>query len=169
MSEENKKRTPQEPEPQAEKLPKAKRTALIRYIAILFVFAFLIVLGSLFLQYRSTATRQISDLTSEKTSALAQAEQLQNDNLELQKTVAKLEADADEAQKAHEEELAEQQKVYDALIRLLSKPDKINDPRFVEAVKTVTEGKDKLSQAAWEAYAAYAEEIGITKTEETKP
>ena len=167
MSEENKNQTPQEQD--AEKLPKAKRTALIRYIAILFVFAFLIVLGSLFLQYRSTATKQISDLTSEKTSALARAEQLQNENLELKKTVSKLEADADETRKAHEQELAEQQKVYDALVRLLSKPDKIDDPKFVEAVKAVTEGKEKLSQTAWEAYTAYAEEIGIMKTEETKP
>ena len=169
MNEEKNTVTPQEQEPREEKLPKAKRTALVRYIAILFVFAFLVVLGSLYLQYRNTATKQISDLTSEKTSALARAEQLQNENLELQQTVAKLEEDADTAQKEHEQDLLEQQKVYDALVRLLSKPDKIGDPKFVEAVKTVTEGKEKLSQTAWEAYAAYAEEIGITKTEETKP
>ena len=165
MSEE-KKITTQEPEPQTEKLPTAKRTALIRYLAILFVFAFLIVLGSLFLQYRSTATQRISDLTSEKTSALAHAEQLQSENMELQQTVTKLEAEADDAQKAHEQELEERQKVYDALVRLLAKPDKIDDPSFVEAVKTVTEGKDKLSDTAWAAYVAYAEEIGITKSEE---
>ncbi|MBR2897799.1 MAG: hypothetical protein IKC04_07970 [Oscillospiraceae bacterium] len=173
--------TPQEQDPetapQVERLPRAKRTALIRYIAILFVFAFLIVLLSLFLQFRSTTTKQISDLTSASNSAIARAEQLQDENLALKETVKQLRKDAEDAQKAHEEELVKEQEVYDALMLLLTKPrKKIAGPKFVEAVKTVTEGKEKLSQTAWEKFTAYAEEEGLkletteetTETEEEK-
>lgn len=162
----------QDPEttPQVEKLSRAKRTALIRYIAILFIFAFLIVLLSLFLQFRSTTTKQISDLTSASNSAIARAEQLQEENLELKKVVKQLQKDAEDAQKAHEEELVKEQEVYDALMLLLTKPRKnISGPKFVDAVKAVTEGKEKLSQTAWEAFVAYAENEGlkIETTEET--
>ena len=179
MSEEIK-NAPQEQAPeeaeQGGKLSPSKRTALVRYIAILFVFAFLIVLLSLFLQYRSTASKQISDLTSASNSAIARAEQLQDENVQLHKTVEQMQADAAAAQTAHEEELVKQQEVYDALLRLLYKTKKPSGPKFVEDVKTVTEGKDKLSQTAWEDFTEYAEKVGIeieitdetTETEDEK-
>lgn len=155
-----------EEQPQVEKLPKAKRTALVRYLAILFVFAFLIVLLSLFLQYRSSASKQISDLTSASNSAIAKAEQLQEENRELEKTAAELEERARKIQQEHEKELEGERLVYDALVRLLADPEKSDDPRVDEDVKTVRDGLDKLSGSAREAFAAYEEETQKDKREE---
>ncbi len=60
-----------------------RRTALLRYMAILFSVAFLLVLGSLIVQmHKSQAT--ISALNATSSSALSNAEQLQEQNRALQ-------------------------------------------------------------------------------------
>ena len=175
MSEEKKPVTGQSEGPaQVDKLPKSKRTALVRYLAILFVSAFVIVLLSLYLQYRSTTSKKISDLTSMSNSAVANASQLQEENRALEQTVTEMEQNGIKLQEEHQKELADQRLVYDALVRLLSDPEKSDDPKYVEDpkvaedLKTVQDGQDKLSESAKEAFAAYAEEIGINKTEEAK-
>ena len=175
MNEENKPVTGKTAEsPQPDKLPKSKRTALVRYLAILFAFAFAIVLLSMFLQYRRNASKQISDLTSMSNSAVANASQLQEENRALEETVAEMEQNGIKMQEEHQKELADQQLVYDALVRLLSDPEKSDEPEYREDpkiagdLKTVQDGLDKLSESAKEAFAAYAEEIGMNKTEEAK-
>ena len=64
-------------------LSEARKTALLRYMAVLFAVAFLLVLLSLILQaYSSKAT--ISELTQTSSSALSNVEQLQAQNRDLQ-------------------------------------------------------------------------------------
>ena len=183
-------------EPQEEKLPKAKRTALVRYMAILFVVAFVLVLLSLVLQYYRSS-RTITELNHSKLGAIASAEQMQDENRELEQRVAQMEQQVKQSQKeaqdaqtaaqtaeetaaeleaSYNQELTDQQNVYEALVQLLTdeelrkKPkSRREDPEVVAAVKLVTEGKDKLSTAAWEAFTAFAEEIGITLTTEETP
>lgn len=96
MSEEAK--TPQEPE--RAPLSVGKRNALLRYMAILFGVAFLLVLLSFLIQMRDSR-ETISDLSASKTNALENALRLQEENQsltvangELTDQVAQLEAEA---------------------------------------------------------------------------
>lgn len=67
-----------------------RRTALLRYMAVLFSVAFLLVLGSLVVQmHKSQAT--ISELNATSSSALSNAEQLQEQNRALQDDKRELE------------------------------------------------------------------------------
>ena len=159
----------QEPEQkapdQSEKLPKAKRSALVRYMAILFAFAFVLVLLSLVMQYyRSSET--ISELNASQANALARAEQLQEENRSLEITIEQMEQDGEKALQEHEDELAGMQESYDALLRILMDPENIADPDFAEDVKTVKDGREKLTETAWAAFAALAEDNGMTLTED---
>ena len=79
----------------------AARKGRVRMLAILFVFAFAIVLLSLFLQYRSSATKKISDLTSMSNSAVANASQLQEENRALEQTVQEMEQNGIKMQEEH--------------------------------------------------------------------
>ena len=93
MSEENK---------QDGKLDERRKTALLRYIAVLFAVAFLLVLASLLGQMRDTKNA-ITELNQSSTSALQRAEQLQDRNRELEQELAdrkELEAQLAEAQRS---------------------------------------------------------------------
>ena len=92
-----------EPEASAEKAPISakKRTALLRYMAVLFGVAFLLVLLSFLIQIRDSR-ETISDLNQSNASALQNALQLQEENQAL--TAAN---DDLEAQLAEEKEAAE--------------------------------------------------------------
>lgn len=70
---------------QAEKpaLDERKKSALLRYVAIMFAVAFLLVLFSLLGQMRNSMST-ISELNQSSSSALQKAEQLQEDNLRLE-------------------------------------------------------------------------------------
>jgi len=70
-------------------LDEKKKTALLRYVAIMFAVAFVFVLLSLFGQMRNSKTA-ISELNQSSTSALQKAEQLQERNQELEKENAYL-------------------------------------------------------------------------------
>lgn len=78
MSEPEQKQSEQE----AHGMSAAKRTALLRYMAILFAVAFLLVLLSYFIQVRN-ARSTISELNQTSASALQNAEKLQQTNREL--------------------------------------------------------------------------------------
>ena len=66
-----------------QQLNKARRTALLRYMGVLFAVAFALVLISLVVQMRSSRSA-ISQLNQASTSALQKAENLQTQNRELQ-------------------------------------------------------------------------------------
>ena len=75
-----------------------RKQSLLRYIAVMFVVAFVLVLISLVGQ-----TRSIGQLSESSASALQRAEDLQNTNRELTEQIAQLETELDEAADTAEE------------------------------------------------------------------
>lgn len=69
-------------QPEKSGLDETRKNALIRYIAILFAVAFVLVLLSMFGQMKDSKTT-ISELSQSSSSALQRAEQLQEENMEL--------------------------------------------------------------------------------------
>ena len=82
MDEENKNQNQEHAQPPAP-LSDARKAALLRYMAILFAVAFLLVLLSLILQTHSSKST-ISELRAASTSALDNAVKLQEENRALQ-------------------------------------------------------------------------------------
>lgn len=70
-------------------VPDSKRTALLRYMIIMFAVAFVLVLLSMVLQVRSSHST-ISELHQSSTSALTKAKQLQDTNRDLQDQIKEL-------------------------------------------------------------------------------
>ena len=95
--------TPPAPE-KTEKAPisEKKRTALLRYMAVLFGVAFLLVLLSFLIQIRDSR-ETISDLNKSNASALQNAVQLQEQNQALNNTNDELEAQLEEQEQAMED------------------------------------------------------------------
>ena len=100
-------------------LSEARKTALLRYMAVLFAVAFLLVLLSLILQAHSSKAT-ISELTQTSSSALSNVEQLQAQNRDLQdekqtltQEKSELEAQVEDLQKQldEKEESAEKLKL----------------------------------------------------------
>ena len=82
MDEENKNQNQEHAQPPAP-LSDARKAALLRYMAILFAVAFLLVLLSLILQTHSSKST-ISELSAASTSALDNAVKMQEQNRTLQ-------------------------------------------------------------------------------------
>ena len=78
-----------------------KKTALLRYIAIMFAVAFLLVLFSLLSQMRDTR-QTISELEQSGASALSRAEQLQQQNQNLSEETAALQEQIEALQKEND-------------------------------------------------------------------
>ena len=89
MDEEKKTTPAEQPQPPAP-LSDARKAALLRYMAILFAVAFLLVLLSLILQTHSSKST-ISELSAASTSALDNAVKLQEQNRALQEEKQQLE------------------------------------------------------------------------------
>ena len=79
----------QNPQPEKSGLDEKRKTALLRYVAIMFAVAFVFVLLSLFGQMRDSKTT-ISELNQSSSSALEKAEALQVHNQELERENAYL-------------------------------------------------------------------------------
>ena len=79
----------QNAQPEKSGLDEKKKTALLRYVAIMFAVAFVFVLLSMFGQMRDSKTA-ISELNQSSSSALQKAEALQEHNQELEKENAYL-------------------------------------------------------------------------------
>ena len=73
-----------------EVVDRKRNWALLRYIAIMFGVAFILVFMSLYFTTRRSSQQTISQLSQNANSALARAEQLQNDNRELTETNTEL-------------------------------------------------------------------------------
>ncbi len=134
-------------------LDERKKSALLRYVAIMFAVAFVLVLFSLLSQMRNSMST-ISQLNQSSNSALQKAEQLQEHNLqleldnqelslqmqELEENYAELEAQLNELQQqlkgteSHRETL---QKDYDLLQQELDKLKKEYDIQSVDYEQTV--------------------------------
>ena len=78
-------------------LSEKRKSALLRYMAVLFCAAFILVLISLILQTHSSKAK-ISELNAASTSALSNAEALQNENRALQDDKIALEKENQELQ-----------------------------------------------------------------------
>ena len=102
---EEKKNQNQEPAQPPAPLSDARKAALLRYMAILFAVAFVLVLLSLILQTHSSKST-ISELSAASTSALDNAVKLQEENRALQEEQQQLQDELDELQKKLDEETA---------------------------------------------------------------
>lgn len=96
-----------------------KKNALLRYITILFAVAFLFVLFSMLLQMRDSQTT-ISELNKSSTSALQNAEQLQENNRLLQESNEALQEELDALNAQLEQEVntakSKTQEAYEQLL-----------------------------------------------------
>lgn len=169
-------------------LSEKRKTALLRYLAVLFVVAFLFVAVSLAIQmHNSQAT--ISELNKNSSSALANAEQLQEQNrllqdevreqrdtiaaqedevaslrlqlAELQQSQTDGQAQADEMNKAlteAETALVGARRAYDALVTALACETQEDNPTYSRAIETVEENKQYLSESALAIYEALLRE-----------
>ena len=89
-------------QPEKSGLDDNRKNALLRYLGIMFVVAFIFVLVSLIGELR-TSEATISELSASSTSALQKAEQLQDTNRELETDNAYLEGRIEELEKQLEE------------------------------------------------------------------
>ena len=161
----------EEKEPKSAAMSNQKRTALLRYMMVLFAVAFLLVLLSYLIQvFNSQST--ISQLNATSASALQNAERLQDTNRELTEeneqlkldlddarealATAKKDADAaaetarDEGRAAGEAEgrqagQAEVQKAYDLLLKASAAADETEKAKAIEALSGM---EDLLSESA---------------------
>jgi len=79
----------QEPEQFQSRVPESKRLALLRYMIIMFAMAFVLVLLSMVLQTKSS-NQTITHLHNSSASAITRAEELQDENRELEEKLAQL-------------------------------------------------------------------------------
>lgn len=166
-------------------LSSAKKTALLRYMAILFAVAFLLVLASLILQ-KSSSQEQIGALSESNASALTRAEQLQAQNRELQDAVTDLQARLDDAQAqlteqadelealreeydALEREADAVQDAYAALITALQCKTHEGNVTYSKAMDAVARNKQYLSDDALAAYEALLASDEKPEQSEAKP
>ncbi len=118
MSEQEK---PQERQEERAPISDRKRTALLRYMAVLFGVAFLLVLLSLMIQMRDSR-QTISDLSQSQAGVLQRAEQLQDenqqlgeDNNDLRSQLTSVRQSLKDAQSALDEETAAREEAETAL------------------------------------------------------
>ena len=166
-------------------LSSAKKTALLRYMAILFAVAFLLVLASLILQ-KNSSQEQIGALNESNASAITRAEQLQTQNRDLQDEVASLKQELEDAQAqitgqsdeldalrdeydALEREADAVQDAYSALITALQCKTHEGNVTYSKAMGAVERNKQYLSDDAMAAYAALLTSDEKTEQSEAKP
>ena len=160
-------------------LSEKRKSALLRYMAVLFCAAFILVLISLILQTHSSKAK-ISELNA--ASALSNAEALQNENRalqddkialekeneELQAKIDELTQKLDEASQAEENtqaaenemikslrtELDRTKEAYEALLEAKACETREGNVTFSRAMQTLERLKDYLGQTALEEYKA---------------
>ena len=143
-----------------EKLDETRKSAVLRYIAVLFAVAFLLVLISLLGQMRDSSNT-ISQLSESSTSAFQKAEQLQDRNRELEEQLTALQKE----QEALEQELEAQQKAPAAYEQLLLAMELVT-PNAMEgnvaaeqALDNLEQMKDYLGPKGLEKYESLLEEV----------
>mgnify|MGYP001038708604 CR=1 FL=1 len=175
---EEKKNQNQEPAQPPAPLSDARKAALLRYMAILFAVAFVLVLLSLILQTHSSKST-ISELSAASTSALDNAVKLQEENRALQEE-QQLQDELDELQKKLDEETALNEQLlaasqdeekdakqelrdkeqelehtrmaYEALLTAMNCDTREGNVTFSRAMETVARYADCLSEEALAEY-----------------
>ena len=169
-----------------------KRTALLRYMTILFAVAFLLVLLSYLIQVFNSRTT-ISQLNATSASALQNAERLQTTNRELTEETQRLQdeitalneekqaqekaAEADrekaleEGRAAGEETgrasaLAEAQKAYDLLLKAATTGDEAERAKAIAALEEMRGILSEAAQKQLDALAAPGDAAGKTESDE---
>ena len=169
---EEKKNQNQEPAQPPAPLSDARKAALLRYMAILFAVAFVLVLLSLILQTHSSKST-ISELSAASTSALDNAVKLQEQNRTLQEEQQQLQDELDELQKKLDEETALNEQLlaasqdeekdakqelehtrmaYEALLTAMNCDTREGNVTFSRAMETVARYADCLSEEALAEY-----------------
>ena len=139
-------------------LDEKKKSALIHYVAILFILAFIVVLLSMLGQIRNSQ-EDISALTESSVSALQKAEQLQNNNETLREenanlqdqiealnnTIAELEAALEASETAAEEQTSETSTLTEQLTAAKNTQEKIRQAYedLLFAMANVTPGSQE--------------------------
>ena len=144
-----------EPEKFQSPVPSQKRTALLRYIEVLFAAAFMLVILSLLFQLRDS-NLTISQVAQSSATTLAKADSLQENNRELREQLAEAQNAAAELQErrlALEEENRTLRNAYDALLVVLT--SKTRDSNYSEAVATVRAYRAYYSDAEWALFEAH--------------
>ena len=139
----------QNTQPEKTGLDEKKKTALLRYIAILFAVAFVFVLLSMFAQMRDSKST-ISELNQSSTSALQKAEQLQENNQELEKENAYLEGRIEELE-ALEERLEQAEKELKETKKQLEQTE-ADYEALEEETEQLLKEKEQEKNAVAEAY-----------------
>ena len=142
MNEENKN------QPEKSGLDDKKKTALLRYMSILFAVAFLLVLYSMLAQMRNSQST-ISELNQSSASALQKAELLQEENRTLEEKNAGLQQQLDQLQK-------EKDNLQDQLNRETVEDDKLTqlEQECQEKIQSAEGEQKKITQAYEELLSA---------------
>ena len=169
---EEKKNQNQEPAQPPAPLSDARKAALLRYMAILFAVAFLLVLLSLILQTHSSKST-ISELSAASTSALDNAVKLQEEQQQLQDQLDELqkkldeetalnkqllaasqdeEKDAKQELRDKEQELEHTRMAYEALLTAMNCDTREGNVTFSRAMETVARYVHCLSEEALAEY-----------------
>jgi len=146
-------------------LDEKKKTALLRYILILFAAAFLIVLLSLLSQMRDTR-HELSKLNQSSSSALQKAEQLQDTNRQLEEENERLQQELDTLQAQLAESNARNEALGKELLSAVGKEKEAYE-LLLTAMTVVTPGSQEGNVAASRAlenlknYEEYLGEEGL--------
>ena len=135
-------------------LSDGKKSALLRYLAIMFAVAFILVLLSWIIQSRNTQN-QLSRVTESNSNALANAEKLQNENRNLQQEKADLEKRLQELQKEQEALETALRENEQALLQQLGELEELEDQQ-IQQLQALKASEDLLKKtvAAYDALAA---------------
>ena len=141
-----------------ERVPSKKRTALLRYMTVMFAAAFVLVLMSFLLEAKNH-----DNTATQYNSVLGKAEKLQEENRELQRELTAARKYVELAREEGEENVANTQTAYEALMKVLTteKP-KDGDVEYSKAVETVKNLQEFLSDEAVTLF----EETMALRTEE---
>lgn len=141
-----------------------KKTALLRYLAVLFAVAFLLVLFSMLMQMRNSRST-ISQLTQTSTSAAENIQQLQENNRNLEAAL-KAEQEANQnllsalEKSEHQTELTEQ--TYEQLLlvqKLAAQGNREGNVALSRALDALEEMKDHLDSNGLELYESLMKEV----------
>ena len=153
----NKKFDPAEPE--QSKVSAKKRSALLRYMAVLFVAAFILVAMSLVFD------RNLSEERVNSQNALAKAEELQTSNRELEDKVVELQTELETA-KTEAKDKQKLQQAYDSLVYVLTNEPVEGDVEFAKAQSALEENREYLSENAAAALDARLASLAEAPAEE---
>lgn len=132
------------PETFQERVPSKKRTALLRYMTVMFAAAFVLVLMSFLLEAKK------HDNTAVKyNSVVSKAEKLQEENRTLTEDLTSAREYVKLAREEGEKDVANTKTAYDALMKVLTTEEpKDGDVEYSKAVETVNNLQKYLSEDA---------------------